>query len=403
MEATPREQLLLAAVQGSLSQLIDTAGRLLGCPLLLGDTLLNVLAWTGGAEGAGRTWDDFIAAGRAPDFQTGPEGPGAARPLPHGFVATPIPNRVRGGWDTLVDLDLGQGLAAHLVISDLPAPPTPEADELVGVLCLSIRGLLRAGRDAPFQSLSADQFLLQLLHEEEMDESLLRFRASLVGLEPEGQFALLLVDLRDYRPVRASISTVCAALRQAADGPYAIDRETLVLLVRPGPAGPRWEAVEGLMKQHGLQGVYSLWFYRLADAGRYYRRTARALALRRCAPTVKALYPAEELAVYQLADLLLRTEGRLSVDQPILVRLAQSDQTGKTAYLETLFTYLACARHPAAACAQLHIHRNTLDYRLRRMEELAHIDWNDGDLLFRLYFSLCLLRCQQMGEPLRPL
>lgn len=399
MDPTPREQLLLVAVQGCLSSLMEEAGRLMGLPLLLGDSLLNVLAWTGGEEAAGWTWDDFIAAGWAPDFQSAPQSAGSARTLPHGFIATPIVNHIRGDCDTIVDLELGRGLSAHLILLGLSPAPPAEADELLDALCLSICGLLRPDRDATFQKLSARQFLLQLLGEEEMEESLLRFRATQAGLEPEGRFALLLVDLRDYWPVHLSISAVCAHLQQLLGGPYAIDEETLILLARPAPGSETpWEAVADLLREHGLQGVYSPRFYRLADAAHHYRHTLRTLVLRQCAVTAKALYDSEELAVYRLADLLFRTEGRLLVDQPIILKLAEADKGGKTAYLDTLFAYLAHAQRPAEACAALHIHRNTLDYRLRRMEELIPIDWRDGDLMFRLYFSLCALRYKQMRD-----
>ena len=400
MELTPREQILLSAVEGSLSRLMDAASRLLDRPLLLGDTLLNVLAWTGGQQAEGWTWDDFISQGLAPEFQVRPKALDQERTIPYGFTAIAIAGQGRTPWFTLVDLELGHGLSAHLVAVGLEPDCGPEMDELLGVLCLSVQGLLRPERDSSFRFLSAGQFLLQLLREEDMEEALLRFRAGLAGLEPEGRFALLLADLRDYHPVSAAISTVCDRLRALTGGPYAIDRETLILLVQGGGRAPEglWEQVSALLEEHGLQGVYSPWFYRLADAAHYYRQSSRALALRQCAPERRALYDTDELAVYLLADLLLRTEGRLSVDQPILLTLAEADKKGKTAYLDTLFTYLSCAQHSAAACERLHIHRNTLDYRLRRMEELAHIDWSDGHLLFRLYFSLCVLRYKQLRE-----
>ena len=185
MELTPREQILLSAVQGRLDRLMEAAARLLGCPLLLGDALLNVLAWTGSEPSGGQTWEDFIAAGWAPGFHPPPQGPDPSRAIPYGFTATPVVSHERGGWDTLVDLELGHGLTAHLVAVGLGPNPGAESDELLGVLCLSLQGLLRPERDLPFQTLSAGQFLLQLLREDKMEEALLRFRAGLAGLEPE--------------------------------------------------------------------------------------------------------------------------------------------------------------------------------------------------------------------------
>lgn len=395
MQETPLEQLLLAAVDGGLDRLMRTAGRLLDCPLLLGDTLLNVLAWTGDPS-AGGSWDDFIAAGWAPDFQAPPPDNPHACPLAHGFVATPI-SSTEGRWDAIVDIDLGRGLTAHLVLVGVEFPQPEEVCTLLGALCLSIRGLLRPDREAPSRQLSAEQLLLPLLHGEELDESLLRFRAGLVGLEPEGEFALLLVDLRGYHPLHTSISTVCSLLQEAVNGPYAIDGETLVLLAR-GETEHTWQRVGALLGEHGLEGVCSLWFYRLADAPRYYHKASRALALRGLARKPAPLLPCASLEAYLVADRLSRTDGPMTVDEPILLRLAEADRAGKSAYLETLAAYLECSQRPAAACAALHIHRNTLDYRLRRMESLVPIDWGDGELMFRLYFGLCVLRYQQ-GKP----
>lgn len=393
MQETPLEQLLLAAVDGGLDRLMRTAGRLLGCPLLLGDTLLNVLAWTGDPA-AGGSWDDFIAAGWAPDFQAQPPDALLVQALSYGFVAIPIAG-AGNRWDAIVDIDLGRELTAHLVLVGLEFPQPPEVHELLGALCLSIRGLLRPDRDAPARQLSAEQLLLPLLHGAELDESLLRFRAGLVGLEPEGEFALLLVDLRGYHPLHSSASTVCGLLREVVNGPYAIDGETLVLLAQ-GETEHAWEKVSALLGEHGLEGVYTAWFYRLTDAPRYYRQGVRALVLRGLARRPAPLLSCASLTAYLLAD-RLSTDSPLTVDEPILLRLAEADRAGKSAYLETLAAYLACAQRPAAACAALHIHRNTLDYRLRRMESLVPIDWGDGELMFRLYFWLCVMRYQQGG------
>lgn len=395
VEGTPLERLLLAAVDGGLDRLMRTAGELLDCPLLLGDTLLNVLAWTGEPL-EGNAWDDFIAAGWAPDFHAPPPSGPAPLTLAHGFTLTFVSPRQTGGWDGIVDVDLGRGLTAHLILAGLSLPQTEEGCALIDALCLSIRGLLRPDRTAPTRQLSVEQLLLPLLHGETPDESTLRFRAKLVGLEAEGEFALLLVDLRGYHPVRTSISTVCALLQETVNGPYAIDAETLILLAQR-QNDSIWPAVSALLAEHGLEGVYTAWFYRLADAPRAYLRGRRSLALRGCARTPAPLLSCQSLSVHLLASQTARDNSWMESDEPILLRLAEADKNSKSAYLDTLAVYLECAQRPAAACAALHIHRNTLDYRLRRMETLIPIDWGDGNLMFRLYFGLCVLRHQQLN------
>ncbi|TFW19368.1 sugar diacid recognition domain-containing protein [Duganella callida] len=58
----------------------------------------------------------------------------------------------------------------------------------------------------------------------------------------------------------------------------------------------------------------------------------------------------------------------------------------------TLETWFAHDGHPAATAAALHIHRNTLDYRLRRIAEITGLDPARLEDRFLLYISVLLSR-----------
>jgi sugar diacid utilization regulator len=161
--------------------------------------------------------------------------------------------------------------------------------------------------------------------------------------------------------------------------------------------------VERLLKENDLFGVYSRPFYRLGDFHYHYAHTLDALKLRFCAQSGRCLVDSEELALYSLIASTREADGPDLPPHPIIRTLQQSDQQRKTAYVETLFAYLAHSQKSLPTCNALHIHRNTLDYRLRRMEELTGLDWGDGDLMFRLYLSLCSLRYDQLALTLPPL
>ena len=106
----------------------------------------------------------------------------------------------------------------------------------------------------------------------------------------------------------------------------------------------------------------------------------------------------DDLSIYFLIRMIRETDALAIPLHPIIDQLQRSDEVRKTAYIETLTSYLTHSQKPAPTCAQLHIHRNTLDYRLRRIEELTGLDWGDGDLMFRLYFSLCAIRYDQLSR-----
>jgi purine catabolism regulator len=60
--------------------------------------------------------------------------------------------------------------------------------------------------------------------------------------------------------------------------------------------------------------------------------------------------------------------------------------------LLTLQTYLATGRNAKEAASRLAVHRNTLIYRLRRLQDLLDIQWDDADGVFAIDLALRLLR-----------
>ena len=53
---------------------------------------------------------------------------------------------------------------------------------------------------------------------------------------------------------------------------------------------------------------------------------------------------------------------------------------GGTAMRETLEAYLRHSGNTRETCRELFIHRNTLTYRLRKIEELLRLDLDDGEV-----------------------
>lgn len=102
--------------------------------------------------------------------------------------------------------------------------------------------------------------------------------------------------------------------------------------------------------------------------GQVRERAARVILYDDCKPLI-----AREGIAKSNAD------GHLS---PLCLQRAQAyDQAHGTEYVRTLMAYLRCARSKAKTCAELSVHRNTLEYRLSRMAELFGIDLDDKDLV----------------------
>lgn len=408
-----REAILRSSLRGSFEAILQAGTRAVGCPMLLGDSILNILAWTGEKELRGGTWEDFISAGYAPyysaDHSRFEEN---SVPLGGGFVGCHVEDEGARRAYLIIDIPLQGGGspwgapahdgAAHLVIAEKGRAFGPEQYALLGTLCQVLDGeLRRANTLLPSPRFSAKHLLLQLVNGDLTDEALIRFRADLVGQPAEGCFSLLLVDLKNFHPSRFSISSIQNTLENAARGYSVIRDETLIVLISHASEderalAPLWEELEGILSANGIWGVYSRRFQRLGELHHHFLQTEKILDLRFCVQEANHLLSYDTMEVFSLVDLLAR-EG-IAPSQPAVEALAGHDGKNGTMYTETLYTYLRCAQRPAEAAKRLFIHRNTLDYRIRRIGELADIDWGDGDLLFRLYLALSSLKYHAYKE-----
>lgn len=81
---------------------------------------------------------------------------------------------------------------------------------------------------------------------------------------------------------------------------------------------------------------------------------------------------------------------------PALLRLKQLDEELGTEYYRTLKVYLTMERDIPRAAQELIIHRTTLTYRLKKIQELVNLRWEDPDQ--RLYL-LCSFHLLDGPEP----
>lgn len=73
---------------------------------------------------------------------------------------------------------------------------------------------------------------------------------------------------------------------------------------------------------------------------------------------------------------------------PALDKIKAFDELNNTAYYETLASYCRNLFQKNETSEELHLHRNTLNYRLARMEELFDLDLRDYQTLLHLVMSI---------------
>jgi purine catabolism regulator len=107
-----------------------------------------------------------------------------------------------------------------------------------------------------------------------------------------------------------------------------------------------------------------------------------------------AVWSYAELGIYRLL-LPLRAQHAAELRTFVadtLGPLATDRRAGATVLLDTLDTYLAHGGNASQAAAALHLHRNTLAYRLRRVAQITGLDVDDPEARLRLHLALKVRR-----------
>lgn len=105
-------------------------------------------------------------------------------------------------------------------------------------------------------------------------------------------------------------------------------------------------------------------------------------------------YALEHIVSFALEGASLET-----LCHPAILQLEQEDRRNGSSYIATLDAYFAASSNLKKAAEAMHMHRNTLQYRLNRISQLTGVDLGDDSELKKLYISLRILRVHRKTHP----
>ncbi|MDQ0214646.1 DNA-binding PucR family transcriptional regulator [Oikeobacillus pervagus] len=117
---------------------------------------------------------------------------------------------------------------------------------------------------------------------------------------------------------------------------------------------------------------------------------------------MKQLFPHEcekmvsydHLGVFQFIQTLYENKKKHHDRNLILEKLTQYDEQHRTNLLKTIEVFLQCDSNVNDAAKILHIHINTLSYRLKRISEIADFNLKDPNQKMNLYLHLLMSRME---------
>lgn len=376
-------------------QMIQTAGKAVRNPLILGDLSLHIL---------GITSDDSITDPRWIDMS-------AQRMMPMNLVNIALYRSALGMEGPVLSTD-GTGLPIvrcavaqeGKLIGYLMSPcyhGAPTQEELDIIRMLADLCSLRMQKDLHYAEYPDDMmeyFISDLLNGTITDEQQIRDRCSYFGWRLRMPYRVLTIRGADPGEMERGAGYLrqtkrCEMLRAAfPEATVFLYGEQIKFIAGVEDESTReqlmFHQIAEVLEQHGLAAGVSQPGRNFRSLTARHRQAMKAIQMGALLKGSGPLYFYDSYAVYHALEMC---SGRIDLRElchAAVLKLERYDRKNGTAYMGTLHAYLASGQNVSEAAEALYIHRNTLAKRLEKMNDIITVDLKDRETVFHLLFSL---------------
>ena len=137
------------------------------------------------------------------------------------------------------------------------------------------------------------------------------------------------------------------------------------------------EMLRSMCQQYGLYAGMGNCFSNILELTEFYNQALRSIELGALTDPAPNLFLYKDNYMQHLSSVFRQKESLDAFCNTKLKLLLEHDKMNNTSYADTLYAYLTNERNVAATAKALFMHRNTLVYRLKKINELVDIDYDD--------------------------
>jgi DNA-binding PucR family transcriptional regulator len=389
-----------------IDELADVIGELLQNPITIEDADHKLIAYSSHSESTDQARWSTIMGRRVPEkvltrlWKDGVFQELLTKDEP---VHIPAKDEVGLGKRVAIAIRKGSEVLGYIWAIEVNRPITEEDDDILRQAArAAVSRLVQRQGKRKAEEQRRKEFLWELLLGNHSSDTLIRQKAESLQLQLSTPYLICIIEAAGTR-----LEQYLYPLLMRDKLLWVVDGNQIVLLIGQAGAGKQQDEALvrkvkqfladslGKLESHVSEGQVTAGYGRsykaYADLVKSYREALHAVKIKRLFPQETAgIHGYRELGIYRYLLKLKQWDEEQGYENERLARLKQYDAENQTAMTETLETYLDAAGKVNITANRLHIHINTLSYRLKRIEEIMQVDLEDMNQRVALYLELKL-------------
>ncbi|WKY44028.1 helix-turn-helix domain-containing protein [Eubacteriaceae bacterium ES2] len=385
-------RLLQACQQGAtIQQLLDLGYQMLNNPLLLVDVSLCFIAHSGGNLIENEPlWEWTLSKGYV------------NKEYAQSVMRDPSQEEMADGkevlviWETgllnhrqLVGRVLKNGRPlAYLKLLEYNRPISPNDEDLLIMIC-NVLALNLTAASTTENSLT-DTFLIALLNQKMYDHAAIEEREKIYGLKLYKNLFAVVIRIDNRQNTNDRLYYLKRIVQNFFNRQTVIiyNGQLVLLLDSRTREIQELAAFDNLLQENDCTAGVSMVFYHLYDFCEHYTQASNALSLGDQLTGSSRIRTYDDLIV---PHMILSFSGQTNIRNlihPIVETLKTVDKQKGSQLLNSLMAYIRHNQDTTLTAKFLHIHYNTLKYRISRIVEITGLDFNDSETLFRIQLAV---------------
>ncbi|WP_139492741.1 PucR family transcriptional regulator [Brevibacillus dissolubilis] len=396
---------------GDIDELADAIGELLQNPITIEDADHRLIAYSSHGDITDQARWSTIMGRRVPErvlTRLWKDGVFQQLLTQADPVHIPAKDEVGLGKRVAIAIRRGDEVLGYIWAQELNRPITRQDDETLRQAArAAVTRLLQRQGKRKAEEQRRKEFFWELLLGNHQSETAILQKAETLHLELQAPYLVCIIDSD-----KSQLEQVLYPLLMRDRIIWGKDGNQLIMLLSNGPLQPKdakdkngllsyaesfWQEVSDKLYERfpDQRETFSFGYGRPCQAFMESRRSYQEAML---VLQVKRLFPKEvekingyhDLGIYRFLLTLKKWNNSESYQNERLRTLESYDRDNQTNLLETLETFLDTTGKVNQTAQSLHIHINTLSYRLRRIEEIMGISLDDPNQRTAIYLELKL-------------